>query len=92
MKEIKTLDCKTKTHPATATISSYPRPKAVKVNDLAVLICQGVNVIIKVTHIDGDTITGEVHHFENYDKEDLDGVMEGDILQFDRNKINDWHL
>ena len=91
MKEPKIIDCDDHPHPATGTYTGSPqKPEALQVNDLAALICHGITVLVTVTDIKGDTITGIVRYFENYDEENLDDVMKEDMVQFERKKIQSW--
>ena len=92
MNEPKSIECDDYINPATGAYAGSPqKPENLKANDFAVLTCRGISVIVQVKNIDSDNITGVVHSFENYDEEDLNGVREGDLVQFERKKIQTWH-
>ena len=89
--EVKILDCEDHIHPATGSYTGQlQKPETLKVNNIAILSCKGITVLVKVTNINNDIITGIVNTFENFDKQDLDGVSEGDLVQFERRKVIDW--
>jgi hypothetical protein len=93
MSGIKTMDFTDRREGSIATGTYFgcpKKPERLEVGNIAQLQCDGITVLVNVTKIHDDEITGTIHSFENYDEASLNGVYQGDCVQFSFCKVHGW--